>query len=168
VANNKVLASKGAFFVYGLIIAGVAISGSIFFMRQGEAIPAYNVDENNVAIKGYDTVAYFTESRATKGSDRFEAEWEDARWWFSSEANRDLFQANPTRYAPQYGGYCAGGVAVGEFASVDPEAWKIVDGKLYLIHTQELFKLWNKAPTAHIDYAEYNWNQNRKKLRNNL
>jgi YHS domain-containing protein len=160
--------SRFAFFVYGIVIACTAALGTTAIISQQALIPTINVNDDNVAIKGYDTVAYFTESKAARGSEQFEAEWEDARWWFSSAANRDLFEANPKRYAPQYGGYCAGGVAVGEFASVDPEAWKIVDGKLYLIHSKELYEVWDKAPKAHIDYAEYNWSQNKGKLRNNL
>jgi hypothetical protein len=167
-ATSSVLKSRVAFFVYGIVIACAAAVGIVTFMSHETAIPPINVNDDNVAIKGFDTVAYFTESKAAKGSEQFETVWEDARWWFTSAANRDLFTANPKRYSPQYGGYCAGGVAVGEFASVDPEAWKIVDGKLYLINSKELYKLWDKAPEAHIDYAEYNWSQNKGKLRNNL
>ncbi|MFQ5983540.1 MAG: YHS domain-containing (seleno)protein, partial [Woeseiaceae bacterium] len=76
----------------------------------------YNVDANNVAIHGYDTVAYFTDGKPTKGKKDFEHVWNDARWHFASATNRDLFTANPDRYAPQFGGYCAGGLAAGEYA----------------------------------------------------
>ncbi len=167
-AANSPLASRGAFLVYGVLIATVTAVSTTIVMSREAPIPRINVDKRNVAIKGYDTVAYFTDGAATKGNETFEAQWEDARWWFTSAANRDLFEANPERYAPQYGGYCAGGMAVGEWADADPEAWKIVDGKLYLIYSKDYHKVWNKAPEAHIDYAEYNWQNNRDRLRNNL
>ncbi|MFC3615360.1 YHS domain-containing (seleno)protein [Lutimaribacter marinistellae] len=89
-----------------------------------------------VAIKGYDTVAYFTESRAIKGSSDFAYEWLDTPWHFHSAKNLELFRANPVKYAPQYGGYCALGVGLGTHASenIDPEnSWRIIDGKLYFI-----------------------------------
>ena len=169
--TQKQISRKALFGFAGagvVAVAVIAFVAGLMVARSGSAIPRINQTEEHVAIKGYDTVAYFTEGAATKGSEKFEARWEDARWRFASAGNRDLFEANPERYAPQYGGYCAGGVAVGEFADADPEAWKIVDGKLYFIHSKEYFKVWDKAPEAHIDYAEYNWSQNRENLRNNL
>ena len=90
----------------------------------------------DVAIKGYDTVAYFTESRAVKGSSEFAYDWLGTPWHFSSAKNRDLFESDPVKYAPQYGGYCALGVGLGASASenIDPEnSWRIIDGKLYFI-----------------------------------
>ncbi|MCZ6859401.1 MAG: YHS domain-containing (seleno)protein, partial [Alphaproteobacteria bacterium] len=125
------------------------------------------VDSDNVALHGYDTVAYFTEGKPMKGSAEFEKVWQDARWQFASATNRDLFKANPDRYAPQYGGYCSGGLSVGEFADVDPSAWTIVDGKLYLTKNKDLRDAWRKAPEAHVANANYNWDNNRDKLRDN-
>ncbi len=87
----------------------------------------------NVAIKGYDPVAYFTERRAIKGSEEIALTWLGAEWNFSSETHRKLFSENPIKYAPQYGGHCADGVAYGDFTTnIDPTAWRIIDGKLYL------------------------------------
>ena len=87
----------------------------------------------NVAILGYDTVAYFAEGRAVKGSPEFQQSWLGATWYVSSEANRDAFAVEPLRYAPQYGGFCAMSTAYGQISSnVDPEAWRIIDGRLYL------------------------------------
>lgn len=91
-----------------------------------------NTDVFGVAIKGYDAVAYFTEQRAVRGSARFAWKWDDAYWHFSSAEHRNLFAGDPERYAPQYGGFCASFLAEGGVAGVDPEAWAIVDGKLYL------------------------------------
>lgn len=89
-----------------------------------------------VAIKGYDTVAYFTDGRAMRGSEEFAYDWLGTPWYFASAEHRDLFKAEPAKYAPQYGGYCTGGVAAGHAAvNIDPEnAWRIIDGKLYLVY----------------------------------
>lgn len=110
--------------IFFLLVAGLWGACS-----RGQTI---NKDGDNVAILGFDAVAYFTEARPMKGSSEFEYEWQDARWRFVSAANRDLFALDPDAYAPQYGGNCAGAMARGRVASVDPEAWVIVDGKLYL------------------------------------
>ena len=92
----------------------------------------------NVAIGGYDPVSYFTDGRATKGSSDISQTWLGATWYFSNAKHRDAFASDPIRYAPQYGGFCALGTA-GEQASanIDPEAWRIVGGKLYLFSGKE-------------------------------
>jgi YHS domain-containing protein len=87
----------------------------------------------NVAISGYDTVAYFTDGKATKGSENFSYDWLGASWHFASEEHRKLFEADPISYAPQFGGLCAEGVAFAEMqVNIEPEAWQIIDGKLYI------------------------------------
>jgi YHS domain-containing protein len=87
----------------------------------------------DVAIKGYDPVAYFTENKAVEGSDQFAHRWLGATWYFASAENRDLFIKDPGKYAPQYGGYCADGVSFGTITTnIDPKAWRIIEGKLYL------------------------------------
>ncbi len=148
-------------------VIAVAVAGFFAYSAKSE-IPAYNIDANRVAIHGYDTVAYFTEGMPLKGKSEFGHVWRDTQWHFASTGNRDLFTTNPDRYAPQYGGYCALGLAAGEFADADPEAWTIVDGKLYLNNTKDFRVVWRKAPKAHIGNANYNWTKNRDKLRNNL
>lgn len=86
-----------------------------------------------VAIKGYDPVAYFTEQRAVRGELTISHQWLGAIWRFSNEKHKNLFSRDPVKYAPQYGGYCADGVALGVIVmDIDPEAWRIIDGKLYL------------------------------------
>ncbi len=163
------LTSRPAYFVYGVIvIVAAVIVGAMFVSPQFSAkrqFADYNVDSDKVAIHGYDTVAYFTEGKPMKGSAEFEHAWQDTRWQFASATNRDLFTANPDRYAPQYGGYCALGLSAGEYADIDPNAWTIVDGKLYLNKTLEYRVAWRKAPEAYFATADYNWNNNRDKLR---
>jgi hypothetical protein len=89
-----------------------------------------------VAIMGYDPVAYFTENRAVKGSEEYSYEWLGTPWHFANSKHREMFMSEPVKYAPQYGGYCAGEVAINSSVTVnvDPEAFKIIDGKLYLIY----------------------------------
>lgn len=156
--------------ILGLASVGVIVvaAAGFFAFSPKAAISDYNVDAANVAIHGYDTVAYFTDGKPTKGDSEFEHVWEDARWQFASATNRDLFVTNPERYAPKFGGYCAAGVALGEYADADPEAWSIVDGKLYMISSKEGQKDWQTAKEGHIGYAEYNWERNRAQFRNNL
>ena len=156
--------------ILGLAVVGaivVAAAGYFAFPSQAE-ISDVNVSEGNVAIHGYDPVAYFTVGKATKGKGDIEHVWRDARWQFASAGNRDLFTANPERYAPKYGGYCAGGMAVGEYADIDPEAWTIVDGRLFFNYSKDYRTVWRISPESHIIYADYNWENNRDQLRDNL
>ena len=113
--------------------------------------------ENGVAIKGTDTVAYFNEGRAVRGSDRFTYQWMGATWKFASAENRDLFASNPEKYAPQYGGFCAWAVSQGYTAPIDPNAWKIVNGKLYLNYNKRVQRTWQKDIPGNIAKADRNW-----------
>jgi len=99
-----------------------------------------------VAINGYDSVAYFTEKKPVKGSDAHSFSWNGSSWKFASQANLDLFKSEPAKYAPQYGGYCAYGVAQGNLVSVEPEQFTIIDGKLYLNYDADIQKKWKKDP----------------------
>lgn len=116
-----------------------------------------NADINDVAIKGYDTVSYFSNGKPVKGSSKYTASYKDAIYQFSSEKNRDLFRSAPERYAPQFGGYCAMGVALEKKLDTDPLAYKIVDGKLYLNLNSAVQKKWLTDIPGHIDTAENNW-----------
>jgi YHS domain-containing protein len=111
----------------------------------------------NLALKGYDPVAYFVEGRPVKGSGEHRLEWNGATWRFASEANRVAFAADPERYAPQYGGYCAWAVSQGYTADIDPEAWRIVDGKLYLNYSTEIQARWAQDIQGNIAAADASW-----------
>ncbi|MGB2925516.1 MAG: YHS domain-containing (seleno)protein [Limnothrix sp.] len=112
---------------------------------------------NGVAIKGTDPVAYFTQGKPVRGSASFTHSWNGATWHFSSAANRNLFAANPTKYAPQYGGYCAWAISQGSTADIDPNAWKIVDGKLYLNLNRNIQNRWERDIPGFISKANLNW-----------
>jgi len=116
-----------------------------------------NVDANDIAIQGYDPVAYFTDSKATKGKAKFSAIHDAAIYHFASEKNRDAFKASPDQYAPQYGGFCAFGVSKQRKFSADPEAWRVVDGKLYLNLNKNVQKIWLEDVPGNIETAEQIW-----------
>jgi YHS domain-containing protein len=108
----------------------------------------------DVAIRGYDTVAYFTQGKPVKGEDAYTYEWMGAKWKFASQAHLDLFKANPEKYAPQYGGYCAYGVAQNALVKIEPDQWKIVDGKLYLNYDADVQSKWLKDVPGFIKSAD--------------
>src|SRR5262245_31702746 len=109
------------------------------------------------AVGGYDPVAYFEEGKAVPGKKEITETWKDVTWRFASEKNRDTFKADPEKYAPQYGGYCAWAVSQGYTAKGDPRAWSIVDGKLYLNYDLGVKKTWEKNPKGNIEKADTNW-----------
>ncbi len=109
------------------------------------------------AIAGYDPVAYFTEQKPVEGDSDFTTKWMGATWYFATAQNRDKFADMPEKFAPQYGGYCAYAVSQGYTAKIDPEAWKIVEGKLYLNYSKGVQKTWEANQTAFITAADKNW-----------
>ncbi|MGR3273891.1 YHS domain-containing (seleno)protein [Acaryochloris marina NIES-2412] len=113
--------------------------------------------EDGIAIRGTDAVAYFTEGKPIPGRQEFAYEWQGVTWLFSSAEHRDLFASNPRAYAPQYGGFCAYGMSYGALVSIMPEAWSIMDGKLYLNYSIALQKKWKEDTARYIDQANLNW-----------
>ncbi len=109
------------------------------------------------AIDGTDPISYFTEGRPIEGDANITYEWNGAKWRFTSVENRDRFAASPEKYAPQYGGYCAWAVSQGYTASTVPEAWSIVDGKLYLNYSKSVQKNWERDVPGHIASGDKNW-----------
>jgi YHS domain-containing protein len=109
------------------------------------------------AIRGYDPVAYHRQLGPVQGSAQFTHQWRGATWHFASAANRDLFKASPEKYAPQYGGYCAFGVASGYAVAIDPEAWSVVEGKLYLNYSKSVQARWRSDVPGFIGKADANW-----------
>jgi hypothetical protein len=113
---------------------------------------------SGLGAKGYDVVAYFTDGKPTKGSPQFTHEHGGVKWQFASAEHRDMFKADPAKYTPQYGGYCAYGVAVGGLYDVQPDtSWSVVDGKLYLNKDPGVKQTWSKDIPANISKADRNW-----------
>lgn len=120
---------------------------------------AYARDYTNslTAAGGYDVVAYHVLGKPSRGSGDHTANYLGATYLFANEANKQNFEANPSKYAPSYGGYCAYGVSVGKKFVGDPEVWKIVDGKLYLNLNKDIQKTWKKDIPGYIAKAESQW-----------
>jgi enamine deaminase RidA (YjgF/YER057c/UK114 family) len=117
-------------------------------------------DELRLSISGYDPVAYFTDGKAVQGKAEFEYVWHKSRWRFAGGEHRDLFIKDPQRYAPQYDGYCALGASIEAAAhkdTVDPQAWAIVDGKLYLVHNNYWLEKWRAKAKEYIKQADKDW-----------
>jgi hypothetical protein len=112
---------------------------------------------SGVAIGGYDPVAYFTQGRPVRGSRRHRLEWRGAHWLFASAEHRRAFAADPERYAPRYGGFCAYGVAHNAKVKIDPDAWSIVDGRLYLNYDKRVQETWTQDKPRYIADADRNW-----------
>ena len=119
--------------------------------------PVYTGTFSSLAVSGYDPVAYFTEGKPVEGNGDHEVEWNGAAWQFASAENLATFEADPEAYAPKYGGYCAWAVSQGYTASSDPEAWRIVDGRLYLNYSKGVQETWAQDVPGNIAKADGNW-----------
>ena len=142
-------------------VLALGVTAFLFSRSARAAEPPINTLKNSLfggrtdsAINGYDPVAYFTVGKPVKGQDGFATEWMGAKWKFSSQANLDLFKANPEKYAPQYGGYCAYGVTQGSLVKVEPEQFTLRDGKLYLNYDADVQAKWLKDPAGYIKDAD--------------
>lgn len=146
----------------GLRIAA-AIGATIFVVSFVQPVSAEEMVNTgyfgDVAIKGYDPVAYFTQNQAMEGSEKYSYHWLGATWHFASAENLELFKADPAKYAPQYGGYCADGVSLGTVTTnVDPKAWRIIDGKLYISYDPGAADGFEKNPTKLTDSKKH-WSE---------
>jgi enamine deaminase RidA (YjgF/YER057c/UK114 family) len=136
--------------------ASAALAGLLFATLLA---PAARSEEPKLSISGYDPVAYFTDGKPVQGKSEIEYLWHKLRWRFANEAHRNQFAKEPDRYTPQYDGYCALGVSAGEEGhkdTVDPEAWAIVDGKLYLTRMSQGMEDWRKNPVDFIKQGDAN------------
>lgn len=113
-----------------------------------------------VSLKGHDPVAYFTEGRPVKGTPGLSYDFDDARYLFASQKNKERFAASPERYTPQYTGFCATGMALGMKAEANPAVWKIVDGKLYVFSSAQAREKFENDP-ALLARSQRNWQQHK-------
>ncbi len=132
--------------------ANAFADGTVFNQSQG------------AAIKGYDPVAYFTQSDAVKGAEELSNMWSGVKWLFATAANREAFAAEPEKFAPQYGGYCSYAMSRDYVADITPTAWKVVDGKLYLNNSQAVHLWWRADIPGNIQKADANWPGQKAKL----
>lgn len=143
----------------------ILISGTSFAQNDAKRIEQYNL-ENKVAIQGYDPVGYFTDGKAIKGKKEFTTSYQGVVYKFSSSENKEAFLKNPSKYEPQYGGWCAYAMgSAGEKVEINPETFKIIDGKLYLFYNayfNNTLKSWNKDQTNLKTKADNNWKKTYK------
>lgn len=136
-----------------LIIAALALVTVIQAKAQSSEIFA----PAGKAIKGYDPVAFFKEAKPVKGSEKFEYKWKDASWYFSTAENLEAFKADPEKYAPQYGGYCAYGAAEGHKSPTLTETWTVLNDKLYFNYSTKVKEAWTKDQANLIKKADEKW-----------
>ncbi len=158
--NTTANLSRRIFSVTALLLSLVAFTT---IQIAQAASPQVNVDKSTAghsggtAISGFDPVAYFTQGKPVQGVADHAFEHNGATWNFSSAENLALFKGNPDKYAPQYGGYCAYAVSKGKTAPIDPDAWKIVDNKLYLNYNKSIQDRWSADITKSIADGDANW-----------
>lgn len=140
------------------IASAVGVAATLFLFAQ-PVIAEELVNTGyfgDVAIKGFDPVAYFTQNEAVEGSAKYSHRWLGATWHFASAENRDLFVKEPAKYAPQYGGYCADGVSLGTVTTnIDPKAWRIIEGKLYISYDPGAAEGFQKSPTKVVNSQKH-------------
>ena len=137
------------------VIVSVSVMFFISLAAVAQKSEVFNTPDG--AIHGYDPVAYFKENKPVKGDRKYSLSWKSANWYFVSQQNLDAFKANPGMYAPQYGGYCAYGLANGHKATTEPDAWLISDGKLYLNYDKDVQVKWKKKQADYIQTADKLW-----------
>jgi len=143
--------TRRAFFLGGAAIAAAAVL--LPNMAKAEKMNL----TNGLAIEGHDPVAYFTKNKPERGDADFTAQYNGAIYRFASVANRDTFNANPAKYAPKYGGFCAYAVSQGYTAPIDPAAFSVVNGSLYLNYSKRVRKIWKRDIPGHIKAGDKNW-----------
>jgi hypothetical protein len=141
----------------GIALTNIAIMLASATLLAKAPVDPINRNRSGLALKGYDPVGYYEQNRPVKGSPDFTHQWNGATWRFASARSRDLFIADQEKYAPQYGGYCAWAVSNNYTADIDPEAWKIVNGKLYLNYSKSVQKMWEPEAQKRIADADRNW-----------
>ncbi|MCU0831891.1 MAG: YHS domain protein [Rhizobiaceae bacterium] len=141
----------------GLIAAAPAVSATFIAVAQAGKPAIFTGLIDGVGAGGYDLVAYFADNAARRGDAQITADHDGVTYRFASAANRDLFAANPERYLPAYGGYCAFAVANGYTAKIDPEAFTVADGRLFLNFSKSVRTRWLKEQAANIAKGDANW-----------
>jgi len=139
------------------LLAGLTAASMLALSSFSFAVEETQQDSNGVILSGYDTVSYFTQNKAVEGYAGISAVYDGAIYHFSSEANRDLFKANPAKYAPQYGGFCAYGAAISRKFPIDPTVFAIVDNKLYVNNSAAVSETWTEDRDEYITDADKAW-----------
>lgn len=142
--------------IFLFLVVFLAACGAKTYSSLSESV---SKTADGLAIEGYDAVAYQTIESASKGNPQYEFVWNGAKWLFISKENQERFASDPEKYAPQYGGYCAWSVSQDKVMKADPQVWKIVDGKLYLIQNKMVKEVWEKSEPEFIKKSNENWSE---------
>lgn len=145
------------FAVASAILLAASSAGAPTLAAQSEPRVLQNLDRNGLAIQGYDPVAYFTQGQAVKGNPAITATHDGATYRFASAEHLAAFKADPAKYAPSFGGYCAYGVSRGYAVSIDPEAFTIMNNRLLLQNSKSVLRRWQEDPETHLVKADSNW-----------
>lgn len=148
----------------------IALLATMALLAAVVSAPAFAEDftHSTPGIGGYDPVAYFTEGKPVRGNGYHVSEFQGVTYAFSNKANQKQFEANPEKYLPAYGGYCAYGVAVGKKFVANPEVWKVLDGKLYLNLDTDIQQTWEKDVSGNVKKADTNWDKIKDKAPSDL
>jgi len=153
-AQNRIHIMMKAFF---LVFAAIMLAGVINAQQDSKGSFFVNVNGQGVILDGYDAVAFFTDGKPVKGDAQFQAVHEGAIYYFVSKEHADLFAANPEKYKPQFGGYCAYAVSLGRVAPIDVNTFSIVNGRLVLQHNERAVNGWNKDVPGNLELADKYW-----------
>jgi hypothetical protein len=155
--GNPQLTRRFALAAIATLVVSAASIATQAVGYQPKSVASVNLDKQNLALRGYDPVAYFTLGKATAGKTEFTAVHEGAIYRFASAAHRDTFVATPARYLPQYGGYCAYAAFQGYKADADPKAWHVIDGRLFVNYNASVAKSWAAKSADYIKAGDANW-----------
>ena len=139
-----------------ILMVAILFTGLLSFAQTADK-QFNNLNDKGVIIDGYDPVAFFTDSQPLKGDEKFNYSYNGAKYFFASQEHLDLFKADPAKYAPQFGGWCAYAVSLGRVAPVNVEFWSIVDGRLLLQHNKRANDGWNKDVKGNLTLADQYW-----------
>ena len=140
-----------------LVTAGLSLAGAALADHESGHKVLVLKNKEGAAILGYDAVAYFTDNKPVKGNPKFQSEYDGAKYYFASADHKKLFDANPAKYAPAYGGYCGYAASIGKVRPANPLLWSIVDGQLIVQHTKGAVELWEKDVTGNKAKADKFW-----------
>src|SRR6266446_1242222 len=139
------------------LIAVLSLAGAAFADQTPDHKVLVLKNKDDAAILGYDAVAYFTDNKPAKGSPKFQSDYEGAKYYFTSAEHKALFDANPAKYAPAYGGYCGYAASIDRLSPISPEWFQIIGGWLILQHNKKATDKFNADQKASIMKADQNW-----------
>jgi YHS domain-containing protein len=137
-----------------LLLTTITILAALRLVSAGEAI---NLDENGLALQGYDPVAYFTDNKPVKGDANYTATYKSGTYQFASAAHRETFESNPAKYAPQFGGFCGYAASINKLAPIEVEYFQVLHGRLVMQHNEKAWKLWHEDVEGNLKKADANW-----------